>query len=278
MSTHIVKSFTLLKKCRFLLVLTGLLTMTAAQAGSTQVTEPKHTVKEITTFAKQVEKYAAKQGAKAFIIGRVGRPEKDLPQGIRFTHTAIAIYSNIQLGDGKTARGYAIHNLYQKADQLDTSRLVVDYPTDFFWGADQLKAGIIIPTPDLQQRLISAISSGQNQIVHNSNYSVIANPFNSQFQNCTEHTLDIINAAIYQTTDINRLKRNAQSHFTPQRVKTNRFKLMLGSAFMDDVTTKDHDGSIYTTTFTTIAQYLEHNNLARQSIIFQKDGQVISLI
>ncbi|TPH15779.1 DUF2145 domain-containing protein [Litorilituus lipolyticus] len=252
--------------------------ITTAHAGSTQIAEPKHSVKEITTFAKQVEKYAAKQGARAFIIARMGRPKKDLPKGISFTHTAIAVYSDIQLGNGKTARGYAIHNLYQNEGQLDTSSLVIDYPTDFFWGAEELKAGIIIPSQELQHRLIEAITSGTHRTVHNSNYSVIANPFNSQFQNCTEHTLDVINASIYQTTNIKRLKRNAKSYFQPQRVQTSRFKLMLGSAFMDDVTTKDHDGKVYTTTFTTIAKYLKKNQLMQSSVVFNQQGNAIKLI
>lgn len=262
----------------FALSIAVISSITTAHAGSTKNAASKHSAKEITTFAKQVEKYAARQGARAFIIARMGRPKKDLPKGISFTHTAIAVYSNIELGNGKTARGYAIHNLYQNEGQLDTSSLVVDYPTDFFWGAEELKAGIIIPTKALQHRLIEAIASGKNKTVHNNNYSVIANPFNSQFQNCTEHTLDVINASIYQTTDITRLKRNAKSHFQPQRVKTNRFKLMLGSAFMDDVTTKDHDGKIYTTTFTTIAKYLDKNQLMKSSVVFNQQGEAVKLI
>ncbi len=267
-----------LKRPYFALLLLSLAAVNSAFAGSNQATAPKHSAKEITQFAKQVEKYAASQGARAFIIARVGRPVKDLPKGIKFTHTAIAVYSSIQLANGETAKGYAIHNLYQKAGKLDTSTLVIDYPTDFFWGVQELKAGIIIPSPDLQQRMISAIASGQNNAIHNTNYSVIANPFNSQFQNCTEHTLDIINAAIYQTTNKEKLKLNAKAHFQPQRVKTSPFKLMLGSAFMDDVTTKDHQGKVYTATFTSIGKYLQQNNLAKHSVIFDKSGHVSPLI
>lgn len=231
----------------------------------------------IKKFAKDIEKYAAAQGARAFIIARAGRPEKDLPKGIKFTHTAIAVYSSITLTNGEQVQGYAIHNLYQKEGELDKSSLVVDYPVDFFWGVQTLKAGVIIPTPQLQQRLIEVIASGKNKLVHNENYSVIANPFNNLFQNCTEHTLDIINAAIYQTTDITRLKANAKAYFKPQRVKISPFKLMLGKAFMDDVTTKDHPNKIYTSTFSTIAHYLKKNELLEKAIIY-KDNQVTLLI
>jgi hypothetical protein len=250
-----VKLSTQLQQYFVALLILSLVMVNSAFAGSNQDTEPKHSAKEITQFAKKVEKYAASQGARAFIIARVGRPVKDLPKGIKFTHTAIAFYSSIALANGETAKGYAIHNLYQKQDKLDTSTLVIDYPTDFFWVAEELKSGIIIPSSDLQQRIINAIASGQNKAIHNANYSVIANPFNDQFQNCTEHTLDIINAAIYQTTNKDKLKHNAKAYFQPQRVKTSPFKLMLGSIFMSDVTTKDHQGKVYTATFTSIGKY-----------------------
>lgn len=250
----------------------------SAFAGSAQANEAKLEPSDIARFAKNVEKYAAKKGARAFIIGRVGRPTKDLPKGIEFTHTAIALYSSIKLADGETVNGYAIHNLYQNAEQLDKSALVVDYPADFFWGVNELKAGIIIPTPELQQRLIATIASGKNQILHNSNYSVIANPFTNRFQNCTEHTLDIVNSAVYQTTDQQKLKLNAKAHFTPQQVHTNPFKLMLGSMMMDDVSTKDHTGKVYTATFTTIASYLKHNELTNETIVLNQDGDVSQLL
>ena len=272
------KITTVLKQSSLIILLTSLCTIAPAYAGSNQNEKPKHAAKDITLFAKQVEKYAAHKGARAFIIARVGRPEKDLPKGIRFTHTAIAVYSSIQLSDGNIARGYAIHNLYQNVGQVDKSTLVIDYPVDFFWGVDELKAGILIPTPELQQRLINTIASGKNKELHNSNYSVIANPFSDQFQNCTEHTLDIVNSSIYQTTNREQLKLNAKAHFKPQRVHTNPLKLMLGSMVMDDVTTKDHKDKVHTATFTTIASYLNENALVSEATVFNQDGKVSQLL
>ncbi|KXI28405.1 hypothetical protein AX660_18160 [Paraglaciecola hydrolytica] len=245
-----------------------------ALAGSTASQTAVHEPQTIIQFAKDVENYAANQGARAFIIARVGRPQKDLPKGIQYTHTAIAIYSDITLEDGETIQGYAIHNLYQKEGQLDKSQLVTDYPVDFFWGAHELKAGIVIPTAEIQQRLIDLISSGQDKTLHNENYSVLANPMNRQFQNCTEYTLDLLNAAIYQTTDIARIKTNTQAYFKPQRIHTSGFKLMLGSMLQDDITTKDHKGKVATATFTTIGQYLKQYGLASTMVSFKQDGSV----
>jgi hypothetical protein len=241
-------------------------------AGSTQNADITFPIEQVETFAKNVENYAAEQGAYAFIIARVGRPEKKLPQNIRFTHTAIAIYSSITLDSGENVKGYAIHNLYQKQDASDKSQLVIDYPVDFFWGVQALKAGIIIPTIDLQKRIIDVISSGKDQKLHNEQYSVIANPFNNIYQNCTEHTLNIINAGIYQTDDIKKLKLNAKAHFSPQKVQVNPLKLIIGNWFVDDVSTNDHSEKISTTTFSTIAGYLKENDLLNQAVILKNDG------
>lgn len=243
-------------------------------AGSTAGGEAQFAPQEISRFAKQVEKYAASQGARVFIIGRVGRAPEDLPKGVEFTHTAVAIYSSIDLPDGKTAKGYAIHNLYQLADKKDRSELVVDYPVDFFWSAQQMRAGIIIPDTQLQQRLLEAYTKGVQNQVHIPQYSVLANPYNAKYQNCTEHTLDVINAAIYQTTDYAQLKANTKAHFEAQQIKINGMKLLLGSMVMDDVKTSDQSSKVMTVTMGSIGQYLADNQLLKSAVIIEQDGQI----
>lgn len=242
-----------------------------AYAGSQQQVNAQHKPQDIVAFSKGVEKYAASMGARAFIIARVGRPVEELPKGIFYTHTAIAVYSAITLEDGTIVNGYAIHNLYQLPDDKTKSILVTDYPVDFFWGAYTLTAGILIPTPDIQQQLINLIANGDNETLHNPNYTVLASPFNSMYQNCTEHTLDMVNAAIYNTTNRTQLKANAQAHFSAQRVKTSPLKLFIGSALMEDITTKDHKGKVSTATFTTIAKYLQKYGLAEHTVTVNQD-------
>jgi len=247
-------------------------------AGSNRSSDIQHEPLVVSKFAKSVEKYAASQGARAFIIGRIGQPEKDLPKGIAFTHTAVAVYSSIKLENGENIKGYAIHNLYQNDNDLDHSSLVTDYPVDFFWGVNSLKAGIIIPNDSLQQRLIQAIAAGNGEILHNAKYSVLANPFNSKYQNCTEHTLDLINSAIYETTDIKQLKANSKAYFTAQKVKVSGLKLALGGLFMDGVHNSDHKGKPRTATFTRIAEYLQQFELMDKSVTINADGEVKALL
>ncbi len=232
---------------------------------------------EVVKFSKDVEKYAASKGARAFIISRLGTPKSELPEGIHFTHTAVAVYSTIQLSDGKTVQGYAIHNLYQDSEDSKYSSIHVDYPVDFFWGALELKAGIIIPTPELQQLLVENIANSKHLDLHNPNYSLLSNPFNSQFQNCTEYILDVINASIYQTTDKQQIKANTQAHFKAKRIKRS-LKLLLGRILKDDLTAKDHGRKIYTATFTTIGQYLQNNKLSSNFIVLKQDGTITELM
>jgi len=240
-------------------------------AGSTAKTKAQFTPEAIASFAKQVEKYAAAQGARAFIIARVGRPPEELPKGVMFTHTAIAIYSSITLPDGKTVKGYAIHNLYQNDKKLDRSDLVTDYPIDFFWSAYQLRAGIIIPSSELQQRLLQVYANGVDKVLHRPAYSVLANPFNDRYQNCTEYTLDVINAAIYQTDDYQQLKANTKAHFKAHPIKISGLKLLVGSMLMEDVKMQDHSGKVVTATFDTIGNYLADNRLLDRVVIIEKD-------
>lgn len=245
----------------------ALLISTQVLAGSTDNKESRFPPEVLKSFAKGVEKIAAQQGARAFIIARQGRPKKDLPEGIQFTHTAVAIYSNITLDSGEVVQGYAIYNLYQEADNADVSRLLQDYPVDFYSGAQELTAGIIVPDIRVQMGLVELVNSGEFKKLHNSKYSVVANPHNAQRQNCTEYTLDMINAAIYGTTDTDRLKTNAKNWFEPQKVGISRFKLSLGGLFSAGVTTRDHKGEIKTATFTSIARYLEKNGLLQTALI-----------
>jgi hypothetical protein len=219
---------------------------------------------KLVDFSKLVERTAAKHGARVFLLGRVGRAAEDLPEGIAYTHTALAVYSMITIAEGKKVPGYAIYNLYQNSDNPSQSQLVIDFPVDFFAGAAQLKAGIAIPSIALQKRLLALIQSGDYQSLHNTNYSVLANPDNSQFQNCTEFTLDVINSAIYQTDNVKQLKANAKAYFKAQPINESGLKLKMAAMFMDDLALSDHSSKVKTATFTTLVNYLAENDLLMQ--------------
>jgi hypothetical protein len=241
------------------------ITAHSAYAGSNNEGPLQYQPESIIAFSKQVEKELAKKGARVAIVGRMGRPKKDLPEGISYTHIAFAVYSEITTQDNRKLRGYAMHNLYQRNDQLDVSDLVLDYPVDFFAGVAELEAGIILLTPEMQSRVLSIINSPTYKQLHNPNYSVIANPYTLELQNCTEHTLDIATAAIYQTDDIRTIKANLKAYFKAQPIKINPLKLAIGSMISADVTTSDQPGKPQTATYDTIAQFLIQYGAATES-------------
>ena len=258
----------LTRLCFILVLLASAFSSFNTIAGSRQgAVNPAFDQQQLFDFSKKVERAAAKQGARVFLLGRVGRSSADLPEGIKYTHTGIAVYSLITIDDkytgSKQVPGYTIYNLYQNNENPAKSELVIDYPVNFFAGAHQLKAGIIIPTMALQKKLLALIATAGFKPLHNPDYSLLANPYNSQFQNCTEFTLDIINAAIYQTDNIKQLKANSKAHFSAQKVKASGFKLKMADWFMKDLSLDDHQGKVQTATFTTIAQYLQDNDLLK---------------
>jgi len=226
-------------------------------SGSSAQAAPRFPIEQIIGFAKKVERTLASEGARVAILARMGRPLSDMPEGMHFTHVAFAVYSNITLANGSTVPGYAIYNLYQKDDRPDVSTLAQDFPVDFFAGVAQLEAGILIPSPELQQRLLEVISSPTYAVLHEPRYSLIANPYTLGRQNCTEFVLDVVNAAIYQTSDINVIKANTKAYFKAQPVNVNPFKLMLGSMFSTEVSTSDQRGKPVTATFEKITEYLQ---------------------
>ena len=81
--------------------------------------------------------------------------------------------------------------------------------------------------------------------------------------------LDVINASIYKTEYINKLKQIAQEHFKAQDIRISPLKLLLGSIFAKGITSYDQKGPIKTATFTSIANYLEDFNLAQEVITIE---------
>lgn len=217
----------------------------------------RFTADEIIAFAKKVERTIAAEGAQVAILARMGRPLSEMPEGMRFTHAAFAVYAEISTADDRKLHGYAMYNLYQKEGKSDISELVQDYPVDFFAGAAHLEAGVLIPSPELQQRLLSVLTSPAYAALHEPRYSVIANPYTLGRQNCTEFVLDVVNSAIYQTHDLKILKANTRAFFEAQPVNVNPLKLMFGSMFSAEVSMSDQPDRPVTATFERLASYLQ---------------------
>jgi len=254
--------------CQLAVLFISLLLVAApAQASSAAGGAPHFKAEQIVAFAKRVEQSMAAHGARVAILARVGRATADLPAGFHYTHVAFAVYSQIKTTDGRSTPGYAIYNLYQDAEHPDHSSLMTDYPVDFFAGVYELKTDILILRPELQRQLLKVIASDTYLKLHNPAYSVVANPYNRKFQNCTEHTLDVLNAAIYHTDDIDVIKADERAYFKAQQVKINPLKMLAGMVTMPDLKVTDQKHGVRTASFTTIARYLKQYDLLADELV-----------
>ncbi len=257
-----------MSRARKLLLAICLLLPLAAWAGNVPSAKGLFEFRQIATLSKGLERALAARGARVAIIGRVGLPPSVMPPGVEYSHAGFAVYSTIRTADNRMVPGYAVYNLYQGDARTGVSFLMQDYPVDYYAAVHILKAGVVIPTEKLQRALAATIFSPVYKSLHNPRYSVLANPFRTDYQNCTGFVLDVIFAAIYRTGDQRRIKTNIAAYFEPQPIRVDGLKLAMADATMADVSTDDHTGPIATATFESIARFLVNNGIAKEAFSF----------
>ncbi|MEQ9518572.1 MAG: DUF2145 domain-containing protein [Parvibaculum sp.] len=223
-------------------------------------------------FAKMVEQELASRGARVAIVARVGRDPKDLPSGIEYTHVGLWVYSDITLPNGETVNGYAVHNLYQLGNNPDRSELVRDFPAEFFGDVYQLRAGIIVPEPAVQERLLNFISSPAYSQLHVPAYSLIANPHERKFQNCTNFVLSAVIGAVYQTGNSADILDHIRQYYQPQKIGVSGLERLFGSIFMPGVAVSDQGRDIQTSTFKSLERFMKKFNLASEAFVITEDN------
>lgn len=236
-------------------------------SGSMRVTEPVFfTREEIDDFSDGVEQVLLERDVEVAILFRTGRAREDMPEGILYTHGAFWVRSTL-IDDGKEREGYAVYNLYQGDGNLsNTSGLYQDFPPDFIAGSIVNDVGLIIPSKELQGKLRELIASPRYQALHNPSYSIVSNPFNAMFQNCNEFMLDVMMAALFDTTETQELKGLAREHFEPQPVTMGPIVDFLAPIFIQDISVKDHEGPVRTATFRTMGQFLERQGALEEML------------
>ena len=232
---------------------------------------PTFPPQQIVGFAKKVEKDLAARGAHVALVARLGRDPREMPKGIDYTHVGLWVYSQITTTDGRRLPGYAVHNLYQLDDNLDRSELVMDYPADFFSQVYTLKAGVLVPKPEVQARLVEVLASPTYSKLHIPSYSVVANPHRLEFQNCTGFLAQLLTAAVYRTDDVRQIQANVRAYFQPDLIEISPMERLLGQIFMKGVAVSDHDGEIRTATFGSLVRYLQKYDLAAASYELKAD-------
>ncbi|MBW8880910.1 MAG: DUF2145 domain-containing protein [Asticcacaulis sp.] len=244
--------------------------------GFSNATTKRHfTAPQAAAFAKQIEYDLAAKGVHVAIVFRTGRSRDNLPKGIAYTHGAFWVYGDIRGGDGKTYKGYAAYNLYQGDGETlpkDRSYLAQDFPIDFVSGSQADDVAVIIPSPEMQRRIAAVIASPGYDRLHVDDYSLVSNPFDARYQNCTEFVLDVVAAAAWQTSDYPQIKANLAAHFTPTVIHANVFERIFGPMVDPRLKMDDQDGEIVTATYESIAAFMKDNHLLAETYVLQKQN------
>jgi hypothetical protein len=246
-----------------------------ADGVSTPAAQAHLTIEEAAAFSKQIERTLAADGVRVAMVFRTGFPRDELPEGIDYTHGAFWVYRDIVSEDGETRQGYAVYNLYNgDGDTFPSSRsyLKQDWPLDFVRGTAVDDVGVIVPTPEMQRRILEIIDSPLYEALHNPSYSLVANPHEQTYQNCNSFMLTIVSSAAWETEDRAQIASNLRAHFEPQTIEVGRLKRFFGPMVDDRLHTDDHDGAIRTATFASMAAFLEKFSLSRSAYVIQREG------
>ena len=216
-------------------------------------------------FSKKIEDDLANRGARVAIVFRSGDKRSALPKGISYTHGAFWVYRTIATADGRLLHGYAVYNLFAgdgKAWPKLESRLQQDWPFDFTLGTAVDDVAIIVPTPEMQRRILTLIDSPAYEALHNPRYSLISNPLASEYQNCNGFMLDVVAAAAWDTTSKDQIRANLKAHFKPSPIKVDLIKRMLAPLADERIKLDDQHGVIETATFESMAAFMHDNHLS----------------
>ena len=252
----------------------------AAQDSSAQAVADHFTPQESAAFSKQIERDLAGRGVRVAMVFRTGRARAQLPDGIRYTHGAFWVYRTITTQDGRQLSGYAVYNLYAgdgRAWPKDRSRLVQDYPFEFTRGSFVDDVAVIVPSPEMQRRILTVIDGPAYERLHNPAYSLVANPWAGRYQNCTDFLLDVVAAAAWQTDDPVRIRADLKAHYRPTTVKAGPLLRLFGPIADSRLRTDDQTGPILTATYESLAAFMDQNGLleAAYGLDFQRNPTVV---
>lgn len=236
---------------------------------STQKGEPLFERPLLEAYGQQIIDELSRQDVSLAIVSRSGQPRERLPEGILFTHSAFWLRGD----DGE----YRVYNLYHGEDNRLKSSLVVDTPADFLRLTREHDAGILLPTKDAQSALRDYILSSDYPRLHQENYSLISNPFDTRFQNCNEFMLDVLAGFAWGEYDASLRKAKLKGTISGSQIKAGFVRRHIAPFVDERLIMADHDGPIYTATRADLAAFLRSQNMLERDFILALDAPKAAL-
>ncbi len=206
----------------------------AGRECTSRTPSPAETAKAV-TLAQEVVKALDASGVQLALIGRVGSDQT--ARGIRYTHVSFA------MRDHPKGRWTMTHLL--NVCGQGTSDLYDEGVGNFF--LDEVfafESKVIVPNPSAQAALKAALLGPQKRAMHEREYSVIANPWSTRFQNSNNWALELI-AQAYAAEGEVRSRAQAQAWlkragFVPNTIRIGPGERAGSRLFVANVRYGDH--------------------------------------
>ena len=171
-------------------IFAAMLLATAVNAHAGQNCEPKPlTVDEVQRsldLAQRSMQVLDASGAQVAIIARAGQ---NLSQyGLRYSHVGLAWRDH-------PAGRWVVVQLLNDCGTADSALFNDGLGNFFLGGLYQYKAELILPSPEVQQRLVQVLASRTPQRLHQPKYSMLAYAWSTRYQNSNQWVLETLAAA-----------------------------------------------------------------------------------
>jgi hypothetical protein len=252
-----MRNFLLTLACACALAATLASPAQAGQACSEKTPIPE-TIRKGLNLALKTRDTLDASGAQVALISRVGQ---DLSRyHLRYSHMAYA------WRDHPKGRWFVVHELNgcgtARSDLYDEG-LGNFFLDDLF----AYEALIVIPSPELQTRIVQQLSKDRALALHESNYNLVAYPFSTKYQHCDQWVLEELAAALTpEGTITTRAMAQAwlrQAGFEPTTLHIGPLERLGGRAFRANVAFDDHPNErrfadrIDTATVEAVVRFLE---------------------
>jgi hypothetical protein len=207
-----------------------------------------------------VRSYLKQENPKVAILARVG---SDISKyGMYYTHAGYVLKSP------KTGEWSVIH-LLNKCGTA-TSHIYEQGLTNFF--LDDLlnmDVRVIVPTPVVQNKLAAVLSTDRVVSFHNKNYSMIAYPFSTEYQNSNQWILELLGSALSSDAKDRSTAQDylQASGYVPTLIPINAVSKLGAGIFKSNVSFDDHPdqenstGKYSVVTVDSIVNYLKQQHM-----------------
>lgn len=160
--------------------------LAAANAFAGQSCEPREPrpdeVRAGLQLARKVQHHLDARDAQVAVIGRVGR---DLSEyRLRYSHVGLAIRND-------AANRWDVVHLLNNCGRPDADLYNQGLGNFFLDDLFRLEAVVLVPKPELQAQLAAAIARGDGRALFEPNYSLIAHPYSTKYQNSNQWVLEL---------------------------------------------------------------------------------------